>query len=187
MALIELPPITRVYLYPAACALYSCSSAAPSRRSAPQQLTGISVYLRGGHTDNGTLFIQPYPQTSPPPAHSGLLTEDLIHRTAGAAYPHVSQLTANDGRPVIVPAGAVVRALTPRRHHRPPLVAARLAGDGQTNPSGVGLLPAQGAFEHCTLKAFGFVLCPLQPLACGASFILANPKGVLSGVVRPPP
>jgi len=60
------------------------------------------------HEDNGTLFIQPYPQTSPPPAHSGLLTEDLIHRTAGAAYPHVSQLTANDGRPVIVPAGAVV-------------------------------------------------------------------------------
>jgi hypothetical protein len=68
-----------------------------------------------GHpTDNGTLFIQPYPPTAPP-ANSAVLTEDLIHRTASAGYPHVSQLTTNDGHPVIVPAGAVVRAQSTRQ------------------------------------------------------------------------
>jgi len=39
-----------------------------------------------------------------------------------------------------------------------------------------GMLRALGAFSFPTPKVFFFVLCPLQPLTCGPSFILKNPE-----------
>ena len=52
--------------------------------------------------------------------------------------------------------------------------------------------PTHVCFEHCAplaapYKAFGFVLCPLQPLTCSPSFILVNPKQSFSCIRNPNP
>jgi hypothetical protein len=39
--------------------------------------------------------------------------------------------------------------------------------------------------KHRALKAFGYVLGPLQPLTCGPSFSFENPKRSLSGLTNP--